>query len=189
MVWLLPPALSSLMMISPRRGGWGWGLRSLIMFKRDDRMLNFYLSELEMKEVTEKHNKLAVVTVIATGYCSSSSQPREGRVLPFSLPSCCGISYLLSSLCKVFKVSPVCPKHNFRLSEWLHLGWEFKIKDYTNRSAQSNTTLSLCGFEKNQGSAQACVLCNQPLHWHTNLLALYEAKRLIKTQMLTPVVR
>ncbi len=42
-------------------GGWGWDLRSLIRFKWDDWMLKFYLTEQEMKAVTEKHDKLEAV--------------------------------------------------------------------------------------------------------------------------------
>lgn len=75
------------------------------MFKWDDRMLNPYLSEQEMKEAVEKDNKLDLVAVAATACCSSSSRPTEGGVIHFLRRPVAVFCCLLPSLCAVFKVS------------------------------------------------------------------------------------
>lgn len=85
------------------------------MFKWDDWMLHFYLTEQEMKEVMKKHNKLEVPP-----YSSSTVQPTEGGVLPFLCPLVpkCSIYSLL--FVQYLKCLHVCLKHKFRISEWLH---------------------------------------------------------------------
>lgn len=85
------------------------------MFKWDDRMLNFYLSELEMKEVTERHTKLVIVNVSGDSlqFCLTANRGQSSSFPLFFIYPPLFVKYL--------KCPHVCPKCKFRLSEQLHL--------------------------------------------------------------------